>query len=177
MRKKLAPIIAVLLIVCIAVGVSFLGREPDRCPLCEFIKSHAPCIVNVRTGEVVELALYQPHYTLVGELAEVQENSTFSFVSAAGASGYRISSPYRMELEVPITKEPLLKTNFCKGCRALLTECGTGYVLADLYERGTPSIFAIEDGLSFSVRCYDIAVSYNEEKELFDLVIEGTYHN
>ena len=70
-----------------------------------------------------------------------------------------------------------VRSNFCKSCRVLLTGCGTGYVLADLYERGTPSVFAIEDGLSFSVRCYDIAVSYNEEKELFEMVIVGTYHD
>lgn len=177
MRKKLAPIIAVLLIVCIAIGVTFLTREPERCPLCEFIKSHAPCIVNVSTGEVVELALYQPHYTLVGELAEVQEDSTFSFVSAAGVSGYRISSPYRMELEIPNTKEPLLKTEFCKECRILLDGCRCGYVIADLYEHGKPIIYAIKDGLNTTFRCYNVAVSYNKDKELHDLVIKGTYHD
>ena len=109
MRKKIVSIIIVVAVICGIGFATFLYREPDRCPLCEFIKSHAPCIVNIKTGEVEELALYTPHYTLVGELAEVQNDSTFSFVSAAGANGTRISSPYKMELEVPITKEPAMK--------------------------------------------------------------------
>lgn len=177
MRKKLVSIIAIIAVVCGIGYAAVLNREPDRCPLCEFIKSHAPCIVNIETGEVVELALYQPHYSLVGEIAELQTDSTFSFVSAAGAKGTRISSPYKMELEVPITKEPAMKTAFCKECRDRLSGYGRRYVLADLYDRGNPVIYAIEDGMEATVRCYDISVSYNEEENVFDLLMVGTYHD
>jgi len=176
MRKKVIAIITVVLVVCILGTVIIVNCEPDRCPLCEFIKSHAPCIVNIETGEVKELALYTPHYTLVGEIAEIQNDSTFSFVSAAGAKGTRISSPYKMELEVPVISEPMFKTAFCKKCRSLLSGYGHGYVLADLYDRGNPVIYAIEEGIETSIRCYDASVTYNEEKNVFDLLIEGTYH-
>jgi len=176
MRKRIMVIIAVALTVCFLSTVVILDSEPDRCPLCQFIKSHAPCIVNIETGDVVELALYQPHYTLVGEIAEIQNDSTFSFVSAAGAKGTRISSPYKMELEVPVISEPMYKTYFCKKCRRLLSGYGHGYVLADLYDRGNPVIYAIEEGMDTSIRCYDASVTYNKEKNVFDLLIEGTYH-
>lgn len=177
MRQKLVSIIAAIAIICGIGFATVLNQEPDRCPLCEFIKSHAPCIVNIETGEVEELTLYMPHDTLVGELAEVQNDSTFSFVSAAGARGTRISSPYKMELEVPITKEPAMKTAFCKECRDRLSGYGHGYVLADLYDRGNPVIYAIEDGMKATVRCYDISVSYNEEEDVFGFLMVGTYHD
>lgn len=177
MRKKLVSIIIAIAVICGIGFTTFLNREPDRCPLCEFIKSHAPCIVNIETGEVEELTLYMPHHTLVGELAEVQNDSTFSFVSAAGAGGTRISSPYKMELEVPITKEPAMKTAFCKECRHRLSGYGRGYVLADLYDRGNPVIYAIEDGMEATIRCYDISVSYNEEEDVFDFLMIGTYND
>ena len=117
MKRWIAPLIFAVLVVCFVVTAFVQTEEPDRCPLCEFIKSHAPCIVNIETGEVVELALYQPHYSLVGEIAELQTDSTFSFVSAAGAKGTRISSPYKMELDVPKSAEPMRKTAFCKSCK------------------------------------------------------------
>lgn len=177
MRKKLISIIVAIAVICGIGFATVLNREPDSCPLCEFIKPHAPCIVNTETGEVEELTLYMPHDALVGELAEVQNDSTFSFVSAAGARGTRISSPYKMELEVPITKEPAMKTAFCKECRDRLSGYGSGYVLADLYDRGNPVIYAIEDGMEESIRCYDISVSYNEEEDVFDFLMIGTYND
>lgn len=177
MQKKVIAIITVVLVVCVLVTVGMLNREPDRCPLCQFNKSHAPCIVNIETGEVKELALYTPHYTLVGEIAEIQNDSTFSFVSAAGAKGTRISSPYKMELDIPMQSEPLLKTKFCKECRKLLTGVGTGYVLADLYDRGNPLIYPVVDGLDFELRCYDVSAAYDAEENDYNLLLIGTYHD
>lgn len=177
MRKKVMAIITVVLVVCVLGAVVMLNREPDRCPLCAFIKSHAPCIVNIETGEVVELVLYQPHYSLVGEIAEIQNDSTFSFVSAAGAKGTRISSPYKMELDVPKQSEPLLKTSFCKECRKILNGVGTGYVLADLYDRGNPVVYPIVDGMDFELRCYDVSAAYDAEENDYNLLLIGTYRD
>ena len=177
MKRWIVPLIVAVLVVCLAATVFVQTEEPDRCPLCEFIKSHAPCIVNIETGEVVELALYQPHYSLVGEIAELQTDSTFSFVSAAGAKGTRISSPYKMELDVPKEAEPLRKTAFCKSCRTLLTGAGSCYVLADLYDRGNPVIYPIVDGLDVKMRCYEATAVYDAEEKDYDLLLIGTYHD
>lgn len=67
-------------------GVS--APEPDRCSVCDYIPSHAPCLVNLNTGEVGEIALYEPHHTLVGEIAEEQRGGYFCFMSVAGLQGY-----------------------------------------------------------------------------------------
>lgn len=174
MKKKILCGAATLLTAALLIGWGILYFGPDRCPLCDFIKSHAPCLVNVATGEVEEMALYTPHYKLVGEIAEVQDDSTFSFVDVVGARGTRLSSPWIMELDVPVTKKPVFKYHFCRDCRKLLAD-QSGYVIADLYVHGEPVIIPIVDGMEQELRCYAITVIMNETGDAYDLTIEGTY--
>ena len=175
--KKAAKITAAIIAIAIVIGIAISNIEPAQCPLCEFIKSHAPCIVNMQTGEIQELDLYFPHETLVGEIAEEQDSSIFSFVSAAGAKGTKITSPYIIELDVPIIREPVSKRHFCRECRKLLGNQDFGYVLADLYARGEPVIIPITDGMSVDLRCYEITAVRNAEVNIYELTIKGTYGN
>jgi len=172
--KKLAKAAAAIVTISLVLLVTVLYFGPRKCPLCDFIKSHAPCLVNVATGEVEEMALYTPHRKLVGEIAEVQDASTFSFVDVAGARGTRLSSPWIMELDVPVTQEPVFKYNFCRDCRKLLAD-QDGYVLADLYVHGEPVVIPIADGMEQELRCYTITAAMNDEKNVYELIIKGTY--
>lgn len=168
-------IIAVLFLGCIAgICCIWLTHEPAHCPLCESIKCHAPCLVNLSTGEVSELALYQPHPTLVGEVVPVQDSSTFSFFSAAGVQGTRKTSPYVIELPVPIGKPPVFLSAFCKGCRTLLSGQPCGYALVDLYDSEAPVVYEICDKATYQLRCYLIEIEKDLEKEQYNLSIEGT---
>lgn len=172
--RKIAKITVAIIAIALVLWFAILYFGPDRCPLCDFIKSHAPCLVNVATGEVEEMALYTPHYQLVGEIAEEQNDSTFSFVTIAGARGTRLSSPWIMELDVPVAKEPLFKYHFCRDCRKLLADQG-GYVIVDLYAPEEPEIISITAGMQQELRCYEITAIMNETGDTYELTIEGTY--
>ena len=174
--RKIAKITVAIIAIALVLWFAILYFGPDRCPLCDFIKSHAPCLVNVATGEVEEMALYTPHYQLVGEIAEEQNDSTFSFVTIAGARGTRVSSPWIMELDVPVAKEPLFKYHFCRDCRKLLAD-QAGYVIADLYVHGQPVVIPITDGMEQELRCYKITAVMNVEDNVIELKVEGTYKN
>lgn len=174
--RKIAKITVAIIAIALVLWFAILYFGPDRCPLCDFIKSHAPCLVNVATGEVEEMALYTPHYQLVGEIAEEQNASTFSFVTIAGARGTRLSSPWIMELDVPVTKEPVFKYHFCRNCRKLLAD-RAGYVIADLYVHGQPVVIPIADGMEQELRCYKITAAMNAEDNVIELKVEGTYKN
>ena len=174
--RKIAKITVAIIAIALVLWFAILYFGPDRCPLCDFIKSHAPCLVNVATGEVEEMALYTPHYQLVGEIAEEQNDSTFSFVTIAGARGTRVSSPWIMELDVPVAKEPLFKYHFCRDCRKLLAD-QSGYVIADLYVHGQPVVIPITDGMEQELRCYKITAAMNAEDNVIELKVEGTYKN
>ena len=172
--RKIAKITVAIIAIALVPWFAILYFGPDRCPLCDFIKSHAPCLVNVTTGEVEEMALYTPHFTLVGEIAEEQTDSTFSFVDVAGARGTRVSSPWIIELEVPVTKAPMFKYHFCRDCRKLLDD-QDGYVIADLYVPGDPAIIPITAGMQQELRCYAITAIMNETGDAYELTVEGTY--
>ena len=172
--RKIAKITVAIIAIALVLWFAILYFGPDRCPLCDFIKSHAPCLVNVATGEVEEMALYTPHYQLVGEIAEEQNASTFSFVTIAGARGTRVSSPWIMELDVPVAKEPLFKYHFCRDCRKLLAD-QAGYVIADLYVHGQPVVIPITDGMEQELRCYKITAVMNVEDNVIELKVVGTF--
>jgi hypothetical protein len=172
--RKIAKITVAIIAIALVLWFAILYFGPDRCPLCDFIKSHAPCLVNVATGEVEEMALYTPHYQLVGEIAEEQNDSTFSFVTIAGARGTRVSSPWIMELDVPVAKEPVFKYHFCRDCRKLLADQG-GYVIADLYVHGQPMVIPITDGMEQELRCYKITAAMNAEDNVIELKVVGTF--
>ena len=172
--RKIAKITVAIIAIALVLWFAILYFGPDRCPLCDFIKSHAPCLVNVATGEVEEMALYTPHYQLVGEIAEEQNDSTFSFVTIAGARGTRVSSPWIMELDVPVAKEPLFKYHFCRDCRKLLAD-QAGYVIADLYVHGQPVVIPITDGMEQELRCYKITPVINVEDNVIELKVVGTF--
>lgn len=71
---------AVLVIVIAATAILLFTKEEKECCLCSSFRYHAPCLIDLETGEMIELDLYFPHETLVAELADPQpEMGTFSF--------------------------------------------------------------------------------------------------
>ena len=83
MKKYVIPMITVILILILARAI-LPAPEPERCAICDSIPFHAPALVNLATGEVGELAVYDPHPFKVAELNEYQQGGTFSFIYAAG---------------------------------------------------------------------------------------------
>jgi len=172
--KKTVRIIAVIMAIALVIWFAVLYVGPEKCPLCDFIKSHAPCLVNIKTGEVRELDLYIPHERLVGEIAEVQDAGIFSFLRVAGAEGTKMTAPAIIELDVPVIREPVFKYHFCRDCRKLLADQG-GYVIADLYVHGEPVIIPIIDGMEQELRCYKITAELNGFGDEYKFTVEGTY--
>ena len=83
MKKFVIPIIAVILILVLALAI-LPAPESERCAICDSIPFHAPALVNLETGEVGELEVYEPHLFKVAELNEYQQGGTFSFIHATG---------------------------------------------------------------------------------------------
>lgn len=167
--------VVVLLLTCILSAVyHFRAEEPEQCPICESLMHHAPCLVNLSSGEITELELYQPHCSLVGEIADIQDSSTFSFFYAAGVQGTRTTSPYVIELPIPIGNPPAVLSAFCKECRSLLSDQPCGFALIDLYDSENPVVFKIYDGFTVQLRCYQIDVVKIPDSNSFNLTIIGT---
>ena len=168
--------ISVLLLIILGIWFVWdVATQPkkEECSICEHPKAHAPCILNLSTGEITELELFQPHFTKTGEISDQQTGGTFSFIQAAGLTGIKLTDPWYIEIVVPMKGERKNETLFCKNCLKKLENCDQGYVLMDVYDKRNPVILVLEDGAMYTVRCYQIGVSINQEKEGFLVRMDG----
>lgn len=167
------------MIMCIAILVLLSActneiLEPEQCSLCAGLPHHAPCIINLSTGEMLELAVYEPHPFIAGELAEDQQGGTFSFVRGAGVEGYKLGGE-SLTIRIPMESEGLNLQFFCKGCRKRLAAyTDQGYVVVDLKEPENPIIYEVYANASFFFRCYDISVHKQKEEGKTVIVVVGT---
>lgn len=149
--------------------------DPDRCSICADISRHALCIINLSTGEKLELDIYDPHPFLVGEIADEQPDGSFSFIRDAGIEGYKVGTEYAV-VSVPIKSEKMDQQYFCKSCRSLLAnETKGGYVLVDLQNPEEPVVYSVNAATSLSVRCYSVSTQENVDKQVYEITITGHY--
>ncbi len=170
--KRVIAITVLLLLLFTGCSPDIL--EPEECALCDAFPRHAPCLVDLNTGELRELGIYQPHHTEVAELSDEQYGGYMSLVHFGDISGILLGAD-RVELKAPTKSTGIQDSLFCKDCRKMLKDnkC-QGYILADLRNPDTPTVWQIKDGLSFSVRCYEIDITASDDREKLTIVMKGT---
>lgn len=174
--KKIAIILAIVIIFSVIIYSALPVPEPERCSLCDSFPRHAPCILKLSTGELVELEIYDPHPYKVAEIAGEQPGGYFSFVRGAGLDGHMVAAEY-LTATIPVKADRMNKEYFCRDCRELLNDYKRcGYVLADVRDPEAPVPYPIEEGTSFSIRCYEIEIGKNEEDNKYELMIRGIFN-
>ena len=169
---KRVIVIAVMLL--LFTGCSADVPASKECVLCDAFPRHAPCLVDLNSGKICELEIYQPHHTKVAELSDEQYGGYMSLVQFGDINGILLGAD-RVELEAPIKSTGIQDSLFCKDCRKLLKDSNCqGYILADLRTPATPSVWTIKDGISFSVRCYEIDITAADDSETLIVVMRGT---
>lgn len=171
MKKLILPLITVLILLS-ACGTEV--PEPERCSLCDDLSRHAPCIINLSTGEKLELDVYEPHPFLVGEIAEEQRGGYFSFVRGAGVEGYKLGAE-SVTITIPVKSDRLDQQYFCNNCRELLADYrNQGYALVDLKDTESPVVYAINANTKAAFRCYEISVQEIKENGMYEITVNGT---
>ena len=169
---KRVIVIAVMLL--LFTGCSADVPASKECVLCNAFPRHAPCLVDLNSGKICEPEIYQPHHTKVAELSDEQYGGYMSLVQFGDINGILLGAD-RVELEAPIKSTGIQDSLFCKDCRKLLKDSNCqGYILADLRTPATPSVWTIKDGISFSVRCYEIDITAADDSETLIVVMRGT---
>lgn len=174
--KYILRLSAILLMATVLIACAKQpAPEPEWCRICDYIPSHAPCLVNLNTGEVGEIFCYDPHPVKVGEIADYQRGGYFCFMSVAGLRGYLDACVPEAHVYVPLDTDEYDEQFFCNACRELLSDyADDGYVLADLREPETPVLYPVVVGEEFSVRCYEVSVTEREDKDELDITVIGT---
>ena len=173
--KYYKQILSLLLVVSMIALVGCSQQEQKECCLCSSFRYHAPCLVDLETGELTELDLYFPHPTLVAELADPQpEQGTFSFVRLGNVSGYTDTANCIVEIDVP-SADKTTNPALCQECRAQLQADYTSrYVLADLYDTDVKILIPIKADTELTIRCYEISMQQNEDKDGIAVIVQGT---
>ena len=144
--------------------------DPEVCVLCrngEGAKIHAPCIVNLSTGEVAELSVYEAHPTEPGEVSAELKKGYFSFFGGAGAQIMCNPDSEFCRATLPKDSGKLDPSYFCYECRRNIAELDKdGYVIADMYDPENVSIYKIWNGAKYEIREYLLTVNKTESRNL-----------
>ena len=172
MKKYIFPAIAVILILICLITI-LPAPNPKRCAICDSIPMHAPALVNLATGEVGELSVYEPHPFKVAELNPYQQGGTFSFIYVAGINGYSDTANWETHITIPTNENEYEEKFFCKACRELISDhTENGFLLLDLREPEKFSILSLASDNIQTVRCYEV-----QTKQLLneiEIIIQGS---
>lgn len=170
--KKVAIILAILFVVWLGYSMNPVP-EPEHCSMCDDLSRHGLCIINLSTGEKLELDIYEPHPFLVGEIAEKQPGGYFRLIRGAGVEGYIVGAEYGVVF-APVSSEKSDQQYFCNSCRERLTSKAiSGFALVDLKNPDEPVVYPIDISASFSVRCYSVSVQKKAEEDKYEITITG----
>ncbi len=151
--------------------------EPEHCALCgsgNGIWYHAPCVVDLARGTVVELQVYDGSPTKVGEIAPHQSSNILIINPNAGFSVMRIADEQTSKATVPKEKWIMTASLFCYDCRRVLMNTAIqDHVLVDMHDLENIQAYPIEDGAVYEIRDYTVTMEYNRQQKGFDIEVTG----
>ena len=172
MKKYIFPAIAVILILICMITI-LPAPNPKRCAICDSIPYHAPALVNLATGEVGELTVYEPHPFKVAELNEYQQGGTFSFIYVAGINGYSDTANWETHITIPTNENEYEEKYFCKSCRECIADhIDNGFLLLDLRTPESFSILYLDSAEIQAVRCYEVQTT--QRRHEIEIIVYGT---
>ena len=131
---------------------------PDVCVLCQSRRYHAPCLVDLSSCAVTELAIYAPDPNREAELALEQNLGAFHYGGRNGILWYSDSANGYCRATLSPAAAGADFSLLCSGCRTALQGLPLGgCVLADLY--GNSPVFYPLNAAPTRFRGYTVTVS------------------
>lgn len=134
--------------------------DPEWGALCgEDTRYHAPCLINLSTGQRDEMRVYtySPSPQSGLDPREAWFSGTFHLQSCAGLTAIRDTCAHTCEVILPKEREPMDPALFCKACRQVLAgNALDGYAIVDLYDLDHVQAYPFRDE---TIRDYRISVT------------------
>ena len=127
--KKTIHIASAVLAICVAAAFLFGNRR--ECCLCNSPSYSAPCLIDLKTGYILELNLDGPSSTHTPSNGQ-SDVKTFSFIQFGNITGIKQTAPGIIELKIPTADKTNTPALCSKCCKLLPREYDERYVLADL---------------------------------------------
>lgn len=171
---RLFVLLTVLWFGFLLIDAVFIVDEPDFCALCHAAPIHAPCLLNIETGNLTELRIYEPHPHLAGELAATQQGGYLGISMSGGVWVTSDPDAQSADTTIPLEKARLNKSKFCRECRKLLAGSKHNYVLVDVYNPEEIIKYDIADGICCEMLCYSVVASLSKDMTEATIIIKGS---
>lgn len=157
-----------------------IAKLPESCAVCgngEGRPYHAPVLVNLSTGEIGEMRIYDPDLPRSDfNIAPIQQTGTFSFARYAGLTGIKDTCSHTSRVEIPEKLEPMNMEHFCRECRAILAKTASeGFVLLDLFDLKEIKAYAVIEGTEHTIRDYAVTVYWDDETYAYEAAWNRPY--
>lgn len=160
--KTWLKIFSFIVIITVLIFVIGLTQEQKNCCLCNSFPYGAPCLIDLETGNMVELALYSPH-----------EANTFSFISLGNVTGAKETDCKTIKMEIPFS-EKTTNPALCRNCKKQHNATVFNrYVLADLSDSTNRKLISVESDLSIALGYYKITAQ-KMESDIVLVIVQGT---
>ena len=179
-RKKVSKLVPIFIsFVVLASGMLIHISEASRtnntfrCRICEGLPFHAPCLIDLSTGAILELSVYDNNPVWQGKLSDTQSTGHFSLTMSGGmvaAKDAGVSCQTSISLESRLMNTAL----FCEACQDALNNIpNIGIVLADLYDLENIRYYVIKGGAEYSIRDYTVNINQELNSEL-RIIVTGS---
>ena len=171
-----ALISGLVLYAVLSIGVSLYRialPEPEQCALCESVlRCHAPAVMNLATGETLEMRVYEPDPTRPWEIAREQRMDYFCLVYGAGLQGWCDGGiACHVNLRNGVAMNDRL---FCRKCRLPLALADRrGYVILALHDPECFQPYAIEKGWEYEINNYTVKIEKGDEPMSLSITTTG----
>lgn len=179
-RKSYIPILATLAVIVILSVLVYHHcaiRRPNHnfhCYICDGLRYHAPCLLDLSTGNILELSVYENNPTTQGELAQNQTTGHFSFMRSGSMTAAR-NTGVSCSATIPSISQKMDCSLFCDACRISLEYIpNNGIILADLYDLNNIQYFVIDEGANYSFRNYQISIDKKLDSTQLEITVSGT---
>ena len=172
-------LIVFLVLECAIIATAVIVRcavpEPEQCALHDLAgRYHAPAIINLATGEIAEMRIYDPDPERLWLLNTNQRTGYFRWFRGAGLSGY-VDGGLACHIDLPRAGVAMNDGLFCRKCRLLLAVAEKrGFAILDLHDPEHIRPYAMIKGQEYEINGY--TVNIKSGRELFSLTVNVTGH-
>ena len=165
--------ISAIAVITLTVVATFLPYETEFCHLCDQIPCHAPCLLNIHTGNLLELSIYDSDPAISKQLAKTQTGGHMEIITSGDVNLISLPDSQKAIARVPIEKADIAGNKFCPSCRDLLRTVTSNYVLVDLFDTKDIKIYDIVEGNCCEMRCYSVSAKIGDDHTI-KIIIRGS---
>ena len=165
-RVKLLFTSVILLVFAVIVYDNTRG-----CDLCREKSCHAPCLVNLASGECAELVVYDERF---GELYGKTEEGVYYYLKRAGAETFLDTINENNTAYLDLHEAVINPFTFCGKCRKRLYAFREdGFVLANCYEGEPLTLYPIIESAEYKIRDYTVSIGRDDYSGKTEIIVAG----